>query len=72
MYIRMEKLDPTRTRQRNLVIRLNDRERDMLDVVATREAMSASETVRWLVRREYDRGEQAVPKAPKTTKGKRS
>ena len=44
-------IPPQRTRQRNLVIRLNDLEREMLDRVAEREGMSASETVRYLVRR---------------------
>lgn len=44
----------TRTRNLNLVIRLNDREREMLHAVAAREQMSASETIRWLVRRAYE------------------
>jgi hypothetical protein len=48
-----------RTRTRNLVIRVNDREREMLAAVSEREQMSVSEAVRWLIRREYERG--AVP-----------
>ncbi len=40
-----------RTRERNLVIRLNDKERDAMDRVAKRLGMSLSETVRYLIRR---------------------
>jgi hypothetical protein len=51
---------PQRTRQRNLVVRLNDYERDMLDVVAEHLHLpSASEAFRHLVRRAYEE----VPRA---------
>lgn len=50
-----------RTRTKNLMVRLSDREREMLDAVATREQMSASEVVRWLVRREFERDQRSKP-----------
>lgn len=59
-------LPENRTRTRNLVVRLSDRERAMLDAVAEHEQMSASETFRWLVRRAYEQqGATAGAKAPK-------
>lgn len=45
------------------MVRLSEREREMLDAVAVREQMNASEVVRWLVRREYER---ATAKPTKT------
>lgn len=45
-----------RARSRNLMIRLSDREHEMLTSLANREEMTISETVRWLVRREHERG----------------
>ena len=43
-----------RTRTRNLVIRMSDAERAMLDVIAKRlDLPSASEVFRFLVRREH-------------------
>lgn len=46
---------PRRTRERNLVVRLNDHEREMLDVVAEYLHLpSASEAFRHLVRRAYE------------------
>lgn len=53
----MNETSADRTRTRNLAIRLNERERGMLTAVADREQMTASEVVRWLVRREYERHE---------------
>jgi hypothetical protein len=44
--------EETRKRTRNLVIRFNDAEREMLDRVAAGKSMSVSELVRYLVRRE--------------------
>lgn len=38
------------------MIRLNDHEHDILSRLADREQMTISETVRWLVRREHERG----------------
>jgi hypothetical protein len=52
-----------RTRSVNLIVRLSEHERDMLDVVATREKLNVSETVRWLVRREYEAGLAAKRRA---------
>jgi hypothetical protein len=52
--------EENRTRTRNMVIRLSDKEREMLEDVAVHEELSASETIRWLVRREHERIE---PKA---------
>lgn len=43
------------------MVRLSDREREMLDSVASREQMSVSEVVRWLVRREYERDQDTKP-----------
>ena len=63
-----EEAAPNRARTHSLLIRLSDLERAQLDAVAAREQMNVSEYVRWIVRREHDRAEQA---APKTTKGKR-
>jgi hypothetical protein len=57
--------EENRTRTRNMVIRLSDRERDMLDAVATHEEMSASEVIRWLVRREHERLTPTKAKAKK-------
>jgi hypothetical protein len=52
---------PKRTRRRNLVVRLNDHEREMLDAVAEHLHLpSASEAFRHLVRRAYE----DVPRAP--------
>ncbi len=45
-----------RARSRNLMIRLSDREHEMLTNLANREQMTISETVRWLVRREHEHG----------------
>lgn len=42
---------PQRSRSRNLVIRLNDKERDAMERVSKRIGMSLSETVRYLIRR---------------------
>jgi hypothetical protein len=58
--------DPQRTRTQVIVIRLNEHERDALDRVSKRLALSLSETVRHLIRREDEA-------APATTKkgGKR-
>ena len=50
-----------RTRTRNLVIRFNDGEREMLDVVAVRMHLNVSETVRHHVRREFEKGAQRSP-----------
>jgi hypothetical protein len=56
---RSRKAVENRSRTLNFVIRLNDREREMLDVVADREQLSASETVRWLIRRAFE--QNAIP-----------
>lgn len=58
-------LPEQRTRTENLVVRLSERERAMLDAVAEHEQMSASETFRWLVRRAYEAQEAASAKAPR-------
>ncbi len=56
-----------RTRTRNLVIRMSDEERAMLDDLAKRLGQpSASEVFRFLVRREH-----AATTKTKTTKGRR-
>jgi hypothetical protein len=44
-----------RKRKRNLVIRFNDAEREMLDRVAADRSMTVSDLVRYLVRREDER-----------------
>lgn len=51
----MEVRKPNRTREKHLVVRLNDRERAMLDAVARHLGIpSASEAFRYLVRRAYE------------------
>jgi hypothetical protein len=52
----IKKPTENRARTRNLVIRLSDREREMLDIVAEREQMNASEVIRLLVRIAFERG----------------
>jgi hypothetical protein len=55
---------PERSRKKHLVVRLNEYERQMLDVVAEHLRLpSASEAFRYLVRRAYDGlpGAQALP-----------
>jgi hypothetical protein len=47
----MEVRSPTRTRTAHFVLRLNDLEREILDRVAGRLHMSASECMRYLIRR---------------------
>lgn len=47
----MESRRPQRTRTRNIVIRLNDAERALLDRIAKREGLSISELFRALLRR---------------------
>ena len=44
-----------RTRTRNLVIRLSDLEREAIDSVADHFGMNATQTIRFLIRREQDR-----------------
>lgn len=65
-----------RARTRNLMIRLSDREHEMLADLANREEMTISETVRWLVRREHERdiplGEHVVIEPGRAKSGMRS
>jgi len=58
-------LPEQRTRTENLVVRLSERERAMLDAVAAYEQLTASEAFRWLVRRAYEQQEAAGAKAPR-------
>ena len=53
--LHMEVHQPNRTRKKHLVVRLNDHEREMLDVVAEHlKIPSASEAFRYLLRRAYE------------------
>jgi uncharacterized protein (DUF1778 family) len=51
----MESHEPNRQRTRNLVIRLNDYEREALERAAERRGMSISGVVRFLVRQDEDK-----------------
>jgi len=62
-------LPESRVRTLNLMIRLSERERAMLNAVAEHEQLNASETVRMLVRRAHDQQEAAgaKPKPKRST-----
>jgi hypothetical protein len=54
--------EENRKRKRNLVIRFNDSEREMLDRVASDRSMTVSELVRYLVRREDEKAARQRPR----------
>lgn len=51
---------PARKRNRLFVVRLNEAERTMIDVVAEHHGMNATQILRMLVRREHDRIRSAL------------
>ena len=66
----MESQEPNRARTKNLVIRLNDYERDALDRAAERYGMSISGVVRFLIRQDEEKAEVRAARLPKPAKKK--